>query len=237
MRWLPWVQRSVEPAKALDGTAPPGSITGCTATPLDEVPMLLSRRLVLATALATPLLARAETADPRMTERTVGTADAPVTVTEWFSLTCTHCADFQKTTFPQVKAELIDTGKIRYIWRDFPLDQVALTAAMVARALPPERYEPFISALLGSQDRWAFARGVNSTEELAKLAGLAGLPRANFNTVIADQDLRQAILTGQSEAETTFKVQSTPSFIMNGKLTSGAVSYPNFVKAVADAAG
>ena len=198
--------------------------------------MLLSRRLVLATLLVTPTFARAGDIDPRMTERTLGKADAPVTVTEWFSLTCTHCADFQKTTFPQVKAELIDTGKIRYIWRDFPLDQVALTAAMVSRALPPERYEPFISALLGSQDRWAFARGVNSTEELAKLAGLAGLPRATFNTVIADQDLRQAILTGQSEAEQTFKVASTPSFIMNGKLTSGAVSYPAFVKAVADAA-
>lgn len=202
--------------------------------------MLLSRRLVLTTMLATPALAwspvaRAEDTDPRMADRTVGHADAPVTVTEWFSLTCTHCADFQKTTFPQVKAELIDTGKIRYIWRDFPLDQVALTAAMVARALPPERYEPFISALLGSQDRWAFARGVNSTEELAKLAGLAGLPRTIFNTVIADQDLRQAILTAQSEAETALKVASTPSFIMNGKLTSGAVSYTAFAKAVADA--
>ncbi len=198
--------------------------------------MPLSRRLMITTALALPALARAEEADPRMTERALGQADAPVTVVEWFSLTCTHCADFQKTTFPQVKAELIDKGKIRYVWRDFPLDQVALTAAMVARALPPERYEPFISALLGSQDRWAFARNVNSTEELAKLAGLAGLPRAAFNKVIADDELRQAILTGQSEAEQNDKVASTPSFIMNGKLTAGAVGYTAFAKAVTDAA-
>ena len=80
-----------------------------------------------------------------------------------------------------MKKNLIDTGKVRYIFRDFPLDQVALTAAMVARALPPERYEPFILALFASQDRWAFARGVNSTEELAKMAALAGMPRDVFD--------------------------------------------------------
>ncbi len=200
---------------------------------------MLSRRILLATCLASPLasVAWAADADPRMGERGVGHADAPVTVMEWFSLTCTHCAAFQKETFPQVKTELIDTGRIRYVWRDYPLDQVALTAAMVARALPPERYEPFISALLGSQDRWAFARGVNSTEELAKLAGLAGLPRATFNTTIADAELKSAILTGQAEAEQKFQVQSTPSFIMNGRLTAGAVTYPTFLKAVTDAAG
>ncbi len=199
--------------------------------------MSLSRRIVLASLLATPFAtAWADDADPRMGERSIGKADAAVTVIEWFSLTCTHCAAFQKETFPQVKTELIDTGRIRYVWRDYPLDQVALTAAMVARALPPERYEPFISALLGSQDRWAFARGVNSTEELAKLSGLAGLPRATFDTTIADAELKAAILSGQAEAEQKFKVQSTPSFIMNGRLTSGAVTYATFLKAVTEAA-
>jgi protein-disulfide isomerase len=167
-----------------------------------------------------------------MAERSLGSADAKVVVTEWFSLTCTHCAAFQKETFPQVRTKLIDTGRVRYTWRDFPLDQVALTAAMVARSLPPERYEPFITALLASQDRWAFARGVNSTEELAKFAALAGLSRASFNAAIGDVELKRAILTGQEEGEKKFGVNSTPSFVMNGKTTSGAVSYENFAKAV-----
>ncbi len=199
-----------------------------------EDAMHVTRRLLLATLPALLPLgpARAQGADPRMAERSLGAADAKVVVTEWFSLTCTHCAAFQKTTFGQVRAKLIDTGRVRYVWRDFPLDQIALTAAMVARALPPERYEPFVTALLASQDRWAFARGVNSTEELAKFAALAGLSRASFNSTIADADLKRAILTDQEEGEKKFGVSSTPTFVMNGKPTSGAVSYDDFAKAV-----
>ena len=176
--------------------------------------------------------APAADADPRMADRALGPADAKVQVVEWFSMTCPHCAAFQKETFPQVRAKLIDTGRVRYAWRDYPLDQVALTAAMVARALPQERYEPFVSALLASQDRWAFKRDVNSTDELAKLAALAGMSRDTFLLTIGDAKLKTAILTAQEEAEKRMKVTSTPSFIINGKLTAGAVSYADFEKAV-----
>ncbi len=200
--------------------------------------MPITRRLLIAAPAALPLAgaARAQTAavdaDLRAGDRSLGSPDAKVQVVEWFSLTCTHCAGFQKETFPQVRAKLIDTGRIRYTWRDYPLDQVALTAAMVARALPAERYEPFISALLASQDRWAFARGVNSTEELAKYAALAGMSRETFNGAVGDAGLKRAILTAQEDAEKTNKVTSTPSFVINGKLTAGAVSYGDFEKAV-----
>lgn len=196
--------------------------------------MPVTRRTLIASPalLLLPATTHAQGADARMTDRALGAADARVVVVEWFSLTCSHCAAFQKDTFPEVRSKLIDTGRVRYVWRDFPLDQVALTAAMVARALPAERYEPFISALLASQDRWAFARGVNSTEELAKLAALAGLSRATFNATIADAELKRAILTAQDEGEKKFGVASTPSFVMNGKLTSGAVSFAGFAKAV-----
>ena len=199
--------------------------------------MPVTRRLVIAALAATPALrrARAQT-DLRMADRAIGPADARVVVTEYFSLTCTHCAAFQRETFPQVKEKLIDPGRIRYIWREFPLDQVALTAAMVARALPPERYEPFVTALLASQDRWAFARGVNATEELAKLAALAGLSRSTFDSTIRDAGLKQAILAVQEEGEKKFGVNSTPSFVVNGKLTSGAVTYDAFARAVEAAA-
>ncbi len=181
--------------------------------------------------------ALAEPADQRMADRAAGSADAKIVVQEWFSLTCSHCAEFQKTTFPQVKKDLIDSGRVRYVWHDYPLDQVALTAAMVARALPPERYEPFITTLLLTQDRWAFTRGVNSTEELAKIAALAGMPRQTFDTTIADQDLRKAILSRQEDAEQKLKIDSTPSFIINGRLISGAIGYPAFLQAVDNPAG
>ena len=180
--------------------------------------------------------------DQRFAQRSVGKPDAPVSATEWFSLTCPHCARFARDTMPQIQSQLIDSGKLQLIFGDFPLDQVALTAAMVARYLPPERYWPFCEALLASQDRWAFARNVNSTEELAKMAALAGLPRESFDKAIADTQLRDWILKQQDEASKVYKVDSTPTFIFNGPAQknhreSGEQSYEAFAKMVAAAAG
>ena len=185
---------------------------------------------LLGVAWATPVLAQA--ADPRLGERSFGHADAPLTVLEFTSLTCTHCAAFSREVMPQVTSQLIQTGKLRIVYRDFPLDQLALTAAMVARALPAERYEPFISALFASQDRWAFGRGVNATEELAKMAMLAGLSRSTFDVTIADQGLKNAILAAQQQGETEYKIDSTPTFVMNGKTHPGEMEYAEFARFV-----
>jgi protein-disulfide isomerase len=200
--------------------------------------MQISRRsllAVVAVASAAPGLAWADAAS-LTSERSIGKPDAKATVQEYFSLTCTHCAHFSQTTMPEVKAKLIDTGKVRYVFRDFPLDQVALTAAMVARALPPERYEPFVSALFASQDRWAFARGVNSTDELWKMAALAGMGRQTFDAAINDTALKTFILKEQDEGQKKWKVDSTPSFIINGKRETGALDYAAFEKLVSASA-
>lgn len=203
--------------------------------------LLLTTPVLLALALP-PGRARADDAQManRMADRSIGRADAPVTVVEYFSLTCPHCARFARDVLPRIHTELIDTGKLRYVFGDYPLDKVALMAAQVARALPPARYEPFILALLASQDRWAFARDVNSTDELAKMAALAGLPRAAFDTAVADSGLRDAILAEQQKAETTYHVDSTPTFIFNGpnahdRRESGELSYETFARIVAEA--
>jgi protein-disulfide isomerase len=204
--------------------------------------MTLSRRMLLLAPLAlAPGRARADD-DPRMAERAVGPASAPVTVMEYFSLTCPHCARFARDTLPQIRKQLIDTGKLRYVYKDFPLDQLALMAAMVARALPPQRYEPFVLALLASQDRWAFARDVNNTEEIAKMAALAGMSHATFEATVNDTKLRDAILTQQDEAEKVYHVDSTPTFIFNGpaqknRHESGEMSYDAFAKVVAEVGG
>ena len=180
-----------------------------------------------------PAPARAE--DPRLAERAIGKPDAKTRVIECFSLTCTHCAAFAQETFPEVKAKLIDTGKVYYIFHDFPLDQTALTAAMVARALPAERYEAFIGALFASQDRWAFAQGVNSTEEIWKMAALAGMSRTTFDATVADTGFRDAILAAQKADAARWNIDSTPTFVINGEKHAGEMDYATFSKLVPNA--
>ncbi len=196
--------------------------------------MLASRRTILsvvaAGALARPGLARV--ADLTQAERAIGRPDATVTIIEFFSLTCTHCAAFARGTMPQIKQELIDTGKVRFIYHDFPLDQVALTASMVARHLPVDRYDPFIGALLASQDRWAFARGVNSNDELWKMAALAGMSRTTFDKAIADDTLKAWILKQQQDDQTRWQIHSTPSFVVNGEKYTGEMNFDAFRKLV-----
>ncbi len=174
----------------------------------------------------------AQAADQRKTPRTVGDPTAKVTVTEFFSLTCTHCAAFSRETMPQVEKELIQPGKVRFVYHDFPLDQVALTAAMVARYLPPERYYPFVTALFSNQDRWAFARGINTTDELWKLAALAGMSRTTFEQAIADENLKSWILQQQQADQDRWKIDSTPSFVINGQKYAGDMSYDAFRKLI-----
>lgn len=200
--------------------------------------MMPTRRTLLAAlASLTALQAHAQTAeappagDARTTDRAIGSPDAKITVQEYFSLTCTHCAAFQRETFPKVKSELIDTGKIRYIWRDYPLDQLALYAAMLARTLPAERYEPFVSALLTTQDRWAFTKS-DPMAELLKLATLAGMSRETYDKTVRDEALKQFVLTEQAEGEKKYNVNSTPTFVINDKPLPGAVAYDTFLKAV-----
>ena len=149
---------------------------------------------------------------------------------EYFSLTCTHCARFAQETMPEVKQKLIYTGKVRWVFHDYPLDQVALAAAMVARYLPVDRYEPFINALFASQDRWAFARGINNTDEIWKLAALAGMGRPTFDKAIADTELKNWILQQQQADQDRWKIDSTPSFVINGQKAAGDMSFDAFRK-------
>jgi len=201
--------------------------------------MLLTRRILLCTATAgalAPSLALGA-AISQKTDRTVGQHDAKVTVQEFFSLTCTHCADFANQTFPQVRKQLIDSGKVFWVFRDFPLDQVALLAAQIARYLPPERYEPFVLALFANQDRWAFAEGVNSKDELWKTAALAGMSRATFDEAVADTGLRDWILQQRSDAQKQWSIDSTPSFVINGQKYAGEMPFSAFAKLIPDAQG
>jgi len=178
---------------------------------------------------ARPSLAETST-DPRMVDRALGSADAKTSVQEWFSFTCPHCARFAADVLPLIQAQLIDTGKLRFLFKEYPRDQVDLMAAMVARSLPPSRYEPFVFSLLSTQMRWAFDRSVDPKEELAKQAALAGMPRDVFDKVTTDEGLKAEILAAQAQAEKTYSIDSTPTFISNGRSHSGEMTFDEFAK-------
>jgi protein-disulfide isomerase len=199
--------------------------------------MPISRRsllTVVSAGFASGLVAataHAADVDPRA-ERFVGKADAKVTVGEYFSLTCTHCAAFAASTFPEIRKNLVDTGAVRWVFHDYPLDQVALTASQVARYLPVDRYEPFINALFSTQNRWAFGRGNDPTEELWKMAGLAGMSRSTFDKAVGDTSLRDWIIQQQKADTDQWKIDSTPSFVVNNQKYAGEMSYDAFRKLI-----
>lgn len=199
----------------------------------------LGRRRLLASgpalAVALRLAPAAAADDPRMSLRAAGDPNASQRVSEWFSLTCVHCARFSQDVYPEIKAKLIDTGKLYYEFHDFPLDRVALMAAMVARALPVNQYVPFVDALLASQDRWAFAPGVDTKAQLQQMAALAGMAPATFESAIADTALQKEILAEQDAAQKKYNINSTPSFVFHGTTVPGEMTYDTFVGHLAKA--
>ena len=204
--------------------------------------MRVRRRFFLTAALASFLLypainnAKAEgVPDSFKSERTLGNPNAKVHVEEWYSLTCVHCGRFSETVFPQIKEKYIDTGKVFYIFKDYPLDKVALSATIVARSLPENQYMPFTSVLLKNLDQWAFRQNSDPMQELQKYAALAGMSKNQFEQVINDPQLRDVILQEQKQADDRYKIDSTPTFVFNGKPVIGEMSIEAFGKHVEDA--
>jgi len=179
--------------------------------------------------------------NPAETPRSIGSASAPITVTEFFSLTCTHCAAFMRDTFPTIKSMLIDTGKVHWVFVDYPLDKIALTAAMVARSLPADLYEPFVEALYQNQLHWAFNSDLDPIEGLAQEAALAGIPRSEFDMITANTDLQNWVLQERTEATNNYNIDATPTFraagpkAPQGQQQSGEMSYDEFTAFLATA--
>lgn len=202
--------------------------------------MDITRRLALslvgASALV-PSMAWAGQVPATETERSLGSAKAPVTVMEFFSLTCPHCGEFATDVMPEVKTKLVDTGRVRFIYRDFPLDQIALKAAQVSRYMPLQEYYPFVEALFASQNDWAFQQGENYHDRIYKYAALAGMDQATYDQAWNDDALGQWILAGQQQDEKTYGIDATPTFILNGLKHPGAMDYAGFEALVVKAGG
>jgi protein-disulfide isomerase len=171
---------------------------------------------------------------PRADDRVLGKADAPIVIFEFASLTCPHCADFDANTLPKLKADWIDTGKARLIFRDFPLEPMAIQAATLARCAPPDQFYGFIDALFRGQANWASPSRIQ--DALGKIAKLAGMSDEKYAACMKDDALRDQILGSRLEAEQQFKVESTPTFFINGTRFVGALPYPEFEAALNKAA-
>ncbi|MBU6475097.1 MAG: DsbA family protein [Alphaproteobacteria bacterium] len=159
-----------------------------------------------------------------MKDRVLGDPNAPVTIIEYASLTCPHCAHFDTEILPQVKKQLLDTGKAKLIYRDFPLDNFALKAAMMARCVSPLKYFDMIDVLFTNQERWIKAK--DPMAALAQLGSLAGMDASQFKACTENADLQTDIVTNMKQAERVYKVNSTPTFVFNDGAAQFAGAYP-----------
>jgi protein-disulfide isomerase len=151
-------------------------------------------------------------------DQSLGKADAPITIIEYGSMTCPHCADFHTKTFPTLKEKYIDTGKVHFIFREYPLDELALSASMLARCAGSPRYFPMVDVLFQQQRRWATQ---NPLPELLIIARQAGFTQKTFEDCLQDKKLYADVAAMRDRASSKFKVESTPTFFINGRMLRG----------------
>ncbi|MTH95159.1 DsbA family protein [Roseibium sp. RKSG952] len=202
---------------------------------------LLKTSAALLTSAAFPsTVALAETFNPSeimksfmLDDMTIGVPDAPVTVIEYASLTCGHCANFHRNTYPRLKSDFIETGKVRFIMREFPLDLVATAGSMLARSLPADKYFGVVDLMFRNQQDWAFTD--NPYESLLALAKQIGFTQETFEVALTNQKLLEDIIAGREMALSKFGVDSTPSFFINGELHKGNMSIETIAKRIESA--
>lgn len=170
-------------------------------------------------ALAAPSEKELMAAGP-LPENAMGEATAPNTVIEYASMTCPHCARFHKAVMPGLTSKFIETGKVRFIFREFPLDNLAFAAAMLARCAGPEKFFPFVDAMFVKQEEWAFGQG-DPVPRLFNMAKQAGFTKQTFDSCLRDQKLLDGLAEMRKRANEKFGVNSTPTVFVNGQLVKG----------------
>ncbi len=167
----------------------------------------------------------------QLADNVMGKEDAPVTIIEFSSMTCPHCAIFHKDTLPGLKSKYIDTGKVKYILREFPLDPLAGAAFMLGRCLPKkDSYFDFIDVLYARQNEWANAKDpINALKTLAKQAGFTD---ESFKACLDDKELYGKVLAVKNKGSEEFRIRSTPTFFINGTRLEGAQPLAEFEKLI-----
>jgi protein-disulfide isomerase len=195
---------------------------------------LIAASLAAAFALGASALAQGVNvqdlhAPGQLGEKVLGPADAKVTVVEYASMSCPHCAHFDATTFDDFRLKYIDSGKVRYILREFPLNAPAYAVAMLARCAPADKYFDVVHTYFRSQDKWLAASDLKAA--ILEIAKGFGFTDQSFDACIANQALFKA-LNDVRDRGSAFGVQSTPTFFINGKKFEGALSLDELDKAI-----
>jgi protein-disulfide isomerase len=164
-----------------------------------------------------------------LTEHAVGKASAPVKVDEYMSITCSHCADFYISTLPELEKRYVNTGKVRFVLHDFPLNGISLKAAAVAHCMPPAQYFPFIKTLYTALKEGYFG-GSDSEGKLFQYAALGGLPMDKAKACANDTKLQDALIEQRTAASNKYDIKATPTFVINdgAEIISGAQSLEAF---------
>ena len=194
---------------------------------------------VFATMTLSPALAPAADSTPSASDATsllaigkddriLGSPTAPITIVEYASMTCPHCAHFSDEVLPEIKKKWIDTGKVKWVLRDFPLDDEAVHASMIARCAPHDRFYAFIDALFADQANWAAAPDYQAA--LARLAELGGMSKDQVDACLKDETLRNQVLNSRLVAANQLGVNATPTFFVNGTKFTGAPTAEEFNK-------
>ena len=192
--------------------------------------MMISRRFLVQTMAALPVAAmlapvqeaRAAGIGERPGDLAQGDPDAPVTLIEYFSLTCPHCRWFHENIYNRLKPEYVDTGRLRYVVRDFPLNAPAFEAAVLAHCAGRERYFTFIDVLFQTFDDWASSR--DFTDKLGQIGELGGVSRDQFADCLADQGLENSIFQSIADGQAEYDVSGTPTLVVNGEKYDGKIT-------------
>jgi protein-disulfide isomerase len=199
------------------------SLTGFAALGISPLRLISDALAQSATDVAKP---------QSLPDMALGPADAKVTIVEYASMTCPHCAAFNDQVFPKIKSEFIDTGKVRYVFREFPLDIKAAAGSMLSRCIAngdPNKYFAVTDLLFKSQNDWVMK---NTTENLTRIGKQAGLSQEQVEACLKNQALLDKIAADQKYASEVLKVDSTPTFFVNGERIKGETSIEEFEKKI-----
>ena len=158
----------------------------------------------------------------------IGDENAPITIIEYASMSCSHCAYFHTNTLPELKTEFIDTGKVRMVFRDYPFNYPALLGSMMMRCIPGDVRYDYMNALYQLQPNWVNRDPKITKKELYKIMQSGGMTKDEFDTCYGDIDNENLILEGVMAAQKDFNVKSTPSFVVNGNLVEGNKNIKEF---------
>lgn len=172
-----------------------------------------------------PQAANAQTADatgaaPEVLEMVLGAPDAPIEIIEYASFTCPHCRSFHENTLPLLKADYIDTGRIRYVYREVYFDRFGLWAGMVARCAGPERYFGVVDLIYTRQAEWTQGAPADVAENLRRIGRTAGLSNEQLDACLTDGAMAQAMITAYEAHMAEHDISGTPAFVIGGKVHS-----------------